>query len=588
MPRPGDRRARHRVGTDKATMKDRGAGFLASSLDRGGASPDGVLTHIQWLALVTVLVNASAMLSPIIHSGDAVIYASIARHIAVSGDWARLVLDGHDWLDKPHFPFWVTALSFKLGGVSALTYILPGFLFHLLGAYYTYRLAGMLYDRHVAMLAMLIYVSTFSLMDSSIEIKAEAYLRAEIVGACYYWMRYDRQCRVNYLLLGALYTGMAIMTKGIFALFTISSGFVCLWVYQGQWSKLFSSKWLAALILSLLAAVPELLALHVQFDQDPGDGAPSQHDSALKFFFWDSQFGRFFNTGPIQNHNGYPLYYVLVVIWAFLPWTLFLFAAIHRYFRNVAATGLSERAAFVFVGSMFACTFLLFSATRFQMAYYIDIILPFAAILAANYLSQATLKPSLFAAQACVLLLLASLVIGLSLYVMNTALLATVAAMGIGLCCYVYVTRAAARKLRLICCSVLVINMVYLFSILMTSAAFTRFSLASQAAQLFGAQSATPIYVYQMPEVARELALYSKAPTHELDAVDSVARIPGSYYLIIRDEQARQLPFAPAKFAQVARMNLVIHKTGTLNKLLRLARGTWPLESVDFLEHVTP
>jgi 4-amino-4-deoxy-L-arabinose transferase-like glycosyltransferase len=568
-------------------MKARGRGFVPVSPE-GGVARGGALNHIHWLALITVLVNASAMLSPIIHSGDAVIYASIARHIAASNDWARLVLDGHDWLDKPHFPFWLTALSFKLGGVSALTYILPGFLFHLLGAYYTYRLAGMLYDRHTAMLAVLIYVSTFSLMDSSIEIKAEAYLRAEIVGACYYWIRYDRQCRARYLFLGALYTGMAVMTKGIFALFTISSGFVCLWVYQGQGSKLFSLKWLAALILSLLAAVPELLALHVQFDQHAAGGTPPPHDSALKFFFWDSQFGRFFNTGPIQNHSGYPLYYVLVVIWAFLPWTLFLVAAVHRQYRNVAATGLSERAAFVFAGGMFACTFLLFSATKFQMAYYIDIILPFAAILSANYLNQATPKPFLFGAQVCVLALLASLVIGLSLYVRNTALLATVAAMGIGLCCYVYATRAAVRKVRLIHYSVLVINMLYVFSILMTSVAFTRFSLASQAAQIVGAQSATPIYVYQMPEVARELSLYTKAPTFELDAAESVAGIRGRYYLIVRDEQARQVQFAPAKFTQVARMNLVVHKTGTLNKLLRLARGTWPLESVDFLQHVTP
>ena len=270
--------------------------------------------HFQWAAFITVLVNASAMISPVINSGDAITYAAIAKHIVQSHDWFSLVLDGHDWLDKPHFPFWITALFFKIGGVSALTYILPGFIFHLIGAYFTYRLARMLYCKQAAVLAVLIYVSILNLMDSSIEIKAEAYLTGQIMAASYYWLRYDAESRIKYLLLGALFTGMAIMTKGIFTLFTISSGLVCLWLYKRQFSKLFSAKWLIAAFLSLLFAMPELVALHLQFDQNIGAIGLQQQNSAFKFFFWDSQFGRFFNTGPIQNHNGHPLYFVFVFL----------------------------------------------------------------------------------------------------------------------------------------------------------------------------------------------------------------------------------------------------------------------------------
>ena len=289
--------------------------------------------HLLWASCITVLINAAAMFSPVINSGDAVTYAALSQHIVQSHDWARLVLDGHDWLDKPHLPFWITALFFKLGGVSAFTYILPGFIFHLIGAYYTYRVARLLYDKQTAALAVLIYVSIFNLMDASIEVKAETYLAGQIMPACYYWLRYDVRFRVKYLLLGALFTAMAIMTKGIFTLFTISSGLVCLWLYQRQWTKLFSIKWLAALILSLLFVAPELVALHLQFNQHTGSAGLEQPISSFKFFFWDSQFGRFFNTGPIQNRNGHPLYFVLVFLWAFLPWTLIFFAAAYAQFK---------------------------------------------------------------------------------------------------------------------------------------------------------------------------------------------------------------------------------------------------------------
>ena len=89
----------------------------------------------KWLTLLTLLINAAAMLSPVINGGDSITYATLSQHIALTNDWANLVLDGKDWLDKPHMPFWITALFFKIGGVSAFTYILPGFLLHLIGGY---------------------------------------------------------------------------------------------------------------------------------------------------------------------------------------------------------------------------------------------------------------------------------------------------------------------------------------------------------------------------------------------------------------------------------------------------------------------
>ncbi len=138
----------------------------------------------RWAIALTLLVNAAAMLSPIINSGDALTYATLSHHLVQSGDWIRLVLEGQDWLDKPHLPFWITALFFKLGGVSAQTYILPGFLFHLIGAYYTYRLARLFYGKEVALLAVLVYVSVYNLMDAGIEVKAETYLIGFIMPAC--------------------------------------------------------------------------------------------------------------------------------------------------------------------------------------------------------------------------------------------------------------------------------------------------------------------------------------------------------------------------------------------------------------------
>ena len=543
---------------------------------------------LQWAALITVLINAAAMFSPVINGGDAIVYATLAKHIVLSHDWASLVLDGHDWLDKPHLPFWITALFFKLGGVSAFTYILPGFIFHLIGAYYTYRLARLLYSKQTAVLAVLIYVSIFNLMDASIEVKAETYLIGQIMPACYYWLRYDAQSRIKFLVLGALFTAMAIMTKGIFTLFTITSGLVCLWLYQKQWSKLFSIKWPAALVLSLLFVAPELIALHLQFNQHAGGSELEQPISSFKFFFWDSQFGRFFNTGPIQNHNGHPLYFVLVFLWAFLPWTMVFFAAVYAQLKAFGKADANERGAFVFLCGAFSFTFLMFSATQFQFDYYIDIILPFAAILCARFLIASGISRPLFISQMGLICLLALLAIALSIYVMNIALLAAIAVILIGLAYYFYTTRAESFNFRTIFYSVAAINLLYVFLSLMTALTFMHYSVPHNAAKIFGKQSGMPVYVYQMPEVARELALYSEAPCYAIGTAESLLQIKGNYHLLVRHDQARLLHLESARFSQLARMDLVVHKTGTFNKLLQLAKGTWPLEAIDFLQSPAP
>lgn len=544
--------------------------------------------HLKWAAFITVLINAAAMFSPVINGGDAITYAALAQHIVLSHDWASLVLDGHDWLDKPHLPFWITALFFKLGGISASTYILPGFIFHLIGAYYTYRLARLLYNKQTAELAVLIFVSIYNLMDASIEVKAETYLIGQIMAACYYWLRYDEQFRIKYLVLGALFTAMAIMTKGIFILFTISSGLVCFWLYQKQWSKFFSIKWLVALILSLLFIAPELVALHLQFNQHTGGADPEQTTSSFKFFFWDSQFGRFFNTGPIQNHNGHPLYFVLVFLWAFLPWTIVFFAAIYAHMRAFDNGNSSERGSFIYLSGAFFCSFLMFSATEFQLDYYIDIIFPFAAILCARYLNNFGISRPIFIAQMILISLLALITIALCIYVINFTLLATVAVILIGLLYYFRITRAASFNFRTIIYSVLTVNLAYIFITLLTALTFMQYSVAHNAVNLFGKRSNTPIYVYQMPEVARELALYSEAPCYAIDTVDSLMQAKGKYYLLVRHDQAQQLRLESSQLSQLANRKLVVHKTGSFNKLLQLARGTWPLETIDFLQFSAP
>ena len=79
-----------------------------------------------------------------------------------------------------------------------------------------------------------------------------------------------------------------------------------------------------------------LLALYLQFDAQPDKLVFERTGvSGIRFFVWDSQFGRFFNTGPIRNTDGNPAFFVHVFLWAFLPWVAVAFAALARAWRGL-------------------------------------------------------------------------------------------------------------------------------------------------------------------------------------------------------------------------------------------------------------
>lgn len=542
----------------------------------------------KWLTLLILLINAAAMLSPVINGGDSITYATLSQHIALNNDWANLVLDGQDWLDKPHMPFWITALSFKIGGISAFTYILPGFLFHLIGGYYTYRIARLFYGRETAWLSVLVYVSVYHLMDSSIEVKAETYLTGFIMGACYYWLRYDAQSKLKYLLLGALFSACAVMTKGVFTLITITSGLVCMWIYRKQWHKLWSGKWLLALALSLLFTAPEVIALYRQFDLHPEKLVFGQTQvSGIRFFLWDSQFGRFFNTGPIKNTNGNPFYFVLVFLWAFLPWVAVFVASMVSGVRKLFVRNSEQHSGFVFLCGAFFVTFGLFSATSFQLDHYTVILFPFAAILCGKFLHDwlAHLDEgrALLVVQLVITTLLVVLAVGLSVYVANPIVMAAVLAMFAALLVYGYVTRKQLRACAVLVYPVFGIAMLYAFLVLTNALTFTASSVAHNANVQLAGKPEAPVYVYQMDIVARELGLYNRSPCF---AVDDAAQLPrtGRYYLLVTGEKLAQMSGRLGHAEQVARGQWVVHKTGTSPRFLRLAKGTEPLEDIRILQ----
>ncbi len=330
-----------------------------------------------------ILLNFNGLLTDILEP-DGALYATIAKHIALTGDWINLWGDGHDWLDKPHFPFWMAATSFKIFGINAFAYKLPAFICWLTGIFFTYHLAKELYDKQTAKAAAVIYVFALHGLLSNFDVRAEAYLTGLSAGAIYYVYRFYTSGKWLYVLLASLCSACAVMTKGIFVLITIAGGFIIWWMITKQWKQFVNYRWYVMLLLIVLFTMPEIYCLYMQFDVHPEKVVFGKTNvSGIRFFLWDSQFGRFFNTGPIKG-RGEPSFFLHTTLWAFLPWSVLLYCAAVKLIHRKKLTEDINDARWIIYGSALV-TFIMFSLSRFQLPHYIVILFPQFSIITAAY-----------------------------------------------------------------------------------------------------------------------------------------------------------------------------------------------------------
>ena len=335
-----------------------------------------------WLLLFGICVNASGLLLPVMEP-DGALYATISKTMVLSGDYVNLKVQGKDWLDKPHFPFWLAALSFRLFGINGFAYKLPALIFWLSGAYFIFAWTKKLYNVQTARLSVLIYLAVEHLIISNNDVRAEPYLTGLIVAAAYFYYRTYKENKWIFIIPGSLFLAAAVMTKGIFIAAIVASGFIAEWIFKKKWSEFRNLRWWLAIFLLILFITPELFCLYIQFDRHPEKVLYGHtHVSGIRFFFWDSQFGRFLNTGPIRG-EGDLLFYTHTLIWSFLPWSVFVILLIISRIKNLRSS--ADYTDYI-CPVIFATGFIMFSLSKFQLPHYLNILYPFLSIMVSHFL----------------------------------------------------------------------------------------------------------------------------------------------------------------------------------------------------------
>lgn len=320
---------------------------------------------------------------------DASQYASISREMLETGNYLQLFNRYQDYLDKPPLLFWLSALSFKLFGVSNFAYKFPSFLSSLLGVYATYRLGKLYYGRETGYLAALIVASCQAYFLFNHDVRTDTLLTNSVIFALWQLAEFLRYGGFLRIILGFTGIAGAMLTKGPIGLMVPVLAFTTDLALKRQWRHFFRWEWLAGLFWLGLLLLPMCIGLYGQFDLHPEKEMYGRTGtSGLRFFFWTQSFGRITGENVWKNDTG-PFFFVHTFLWAFLPWSLLFIAALFRQVRRIVRQRfrISEQEEALTIGG-FLLPFLVLSTSQYKLPHYIFVLFPLAAILTGKYLNQ--------------------------------------------------------------------------------------------------------------------------------------------------------------------------------------------------------
>jgi 4-amino-4-deoxy-L-arabinose transferase-like glycosyltransferase len=281
------------------------------------------------LLLVFAAVHLAALFAPpLLDDADAT-HAGAAQHMALSGDWITLKVDGIRYLEKPPLPYWLVAADYHLFGFNVFATHLPLTLGVLGLAILAWVWGRRAYGERAAFYAALSMLTSVGVFLFTRIFIPEVLLTLLLAFALYNFLigLEDAKPSRFYLTWAALALGM--LAKGLVApVFFFLAALPYLWL-TGQWRRWRHFRLLSGMLLFLAIAAPWHILAGLR---NPGAGhpvgnipGPGNVHGFFYFYFINEQALRFLGKRYPVDYNKLPfaLYWGLHLVWLF-PWSIYL------------------------------------------------------------------------------------------------------------------------------------------------------------------------------------------------------------------------------------------------------------------------
>ncbi|EAY28814.1 glycosyltransferase family 39 protein [Microscilla marina] len=335
---------------------------------------------------------------------DASQYAAMSKEMMETGEYLQVKERSQDYLDKPPLLFWVSALFFKLFGVSNFVFRIVPIIASFIGFYATYRLGKLYYNTRIGYLAALVLASCQAMFLMNHDIRTDTMLTAATIFAIWQIAEFNEYKKWLNLILGFVGIGIAMLAKGPIGLMVPVLAFSVHFILKRSWASFFRWQWLVGLVIVALMLLPMSIGLYMQFDANPAYANHPDKSSGLYFYFWKQSFGRLTgeNTFASNDAQNPPIYFLAQnFLWSFLPWVLIfvpaLFQNIRQLFRQkfkISNNNKHKQLPEGITTGGFVLPFLALSLSSYQLPHYTFVVFPLAAIIQARYLHKVLYEPA--------------------------------------------------------------------------------------------------------------------------------------------------------------------------------------------------
>lgn len=325
--------------------------------------------HILWILAFGLVLIAYIFGLLIDLTGDSGLYAAITRQMVESGDWFNLKINGVPYDQKPHLFFWLAGIGVKLFGNTNFAFKLFPFLYGLAGIYFTYRLGKQIFSSETGKLAALITGTSQMYFLYFFDFHTDTVLQTGVVLALWQLAAYLQLKKPVNFIFGFVGVGLAMLTKGPIGAVIPFLGVLFYLLAKKDYKQIFHPKWLLGIIIILAIISPSLIQLYQNFGI-----------KGLKFYFITNNVGRI--TGEVAGSSTEYIFYIHTLLWAFLPWTVFVVAAIYYEIKSWFQKANDKSWGVFLLGSVLVLL-LVFSGSRGKAPnYFLIMVSPIAVVTA--------------------------------------------------------------------------------------------------------------------------------------------------------------------------------------------------------------
>ncbi|MGH9588186.1 MAG: ArnT family glycosyltransferase, partial [Acidobacteriaceae bacterium] len=291
------------------------------------------------LLLVFFAVHFVALFSPSLLDDADSTHAQAAQHMAHTGDWVTLYVNGIRYLEKPPLPYWMVAIDYRIFGYNVFATHLPMTLGVLACALLAWFWSRRAYGDRAAFYAALAVLTSVGVFLWTRFLIPESLLTFFITLAlfCFLTGLEDRKPSRFYIAYASL--AIALLAKGLIAPVFFGAAVIPYLLITGEWRRWREMRLFTGILLFLAIGAPWHILCGLR-NPDQGHPVgniphPGNVHGFFYFYFINEHFLRFLGKRYPHDYNKQPwfAFWFGQLVWLF-PWSIFIPAAVVRAWRN--------------------------------------------------------------------------------------------------------------------------------------------------------------------------------------------------------------------------------------------------------------